>query len=386
MKWSWKVGTFAGISVYIHATFLMLVAWFVLVRWNEAHDLRGVVHGIVLVLSIFACVVLHEFGHALVARRFGIVTRDIVLLPIGGVSTMERIPDNPRQELWIALAGPLVSLAIAAGLFLFGWFAGLPTALSHVTQLAFWGNLSAFISQLMLANIVLAVFNLLPAFPMDGGRIFRALLARRMNYARATQVAATVGQGLAFFLGLLGLFTNPFLLLIALFVWIGAAQEATMAQMKSALAGVPVSQVTVTQFDPVLASDTLASVVQLMLHGTQQDFPVFDNGRLVGLLTRNDLVKALSSSGPDILIENVMRRSYPTVFAYEMLQAALDKLEAGKCHAVLVMDRGVLLGLFTLENLAEFIMVQSALSKSKQMPASKKEEPPDTQHRPRFIA
>ena len=374
MKWSWKIAKFAGISVYIHVTFLLLVAWIVAVQWNEAHNARAVLRGVIFVLSIFACVVIHEFGHALVAKRFGIVTRDINLLPIGGLSRMERIPDNPREELWIALAGPFASLAIAGCLFIFTWAAGLPTALNQVTQLPFWNDLSSFVSQLMFANIALALFNLLPVFPMDGGRVFRALLARRMDYARATHWAANVGQGVALLFALLGLFTNPILLVIAIFIWFGAGQEASLAQVKSMLAGVPVSQVLVTEFHPVSPSDTLGKIVHLILHGTHQDFPVIDNGRLMGLLTYKDVVRALSSSGPDTLVEDVMCRDYAIVSSHDTLQTALDKLEAGNCRAVLVLDREALVGLFTLENLAEFVTLQSALQKSKSTPISAQEE------------
>jgi Zn-dependent protease len=273
MRWSWKLGTFAGIGVHVHATFLILVAWLVLLEWNQGHRGGAVFGGLLFILALFACVVMHEFGHALTARRFGIPTRDITLLPIGGISRMQRIPDDPRQELWIALAGPAVSIAIAAALFALLLATGVRVPFK---RFATWSGAS-FVEQLMFANIVLAIFNLLPAFPMDGGRILRAALARYMDYSRATQVAATVGQGMAFIFGALGLFTNPFLLFIALFVWIGATQESVAVQMKVALVGIPVSEVTVTEFSSLSPSDPLHRAVELMLHGTQQDFPVLED-------------------------------------------------------------------------------------------------------------
>ena len=386
MKWSWKVGKIAGISVNIHATFLILIAWVALEQWGDMHTIFGVSHGIIFVFSLFACVVVHEFGHALVARRYGIVTRDINLLPIGGISRMEGTPSDPKQELWIALAGPLTSLGLAATLYLFLWGAGTPTSLGEVTRLGSWDQISSFAMQLMFANVVLALFNLLPAFPMDGGRILRALLAARMDYAKATEIAANVGQGFALLLGVLGLFGNPFLLLIALFVWVGAAQEATITELKSFLAGIPVGQVTVTEFDPVSASDRLGKVVQLMVHGTQQDFPVIDNGHLLGILTRTDLVKGLSSNGPDTPVGAVMRCDCPTVSSRDMLQTAIDKLGSDECHALLVLDQGTLLGLFTLENLAEFVMLQRALRKSRPTLAAKTNSGSSQEARPRFVA
>ena len=365
MKWSWRLGRFAGINVYVHATFLILIAWLGLTEWRQTHSTRAVGGAVLFILSLFACVVIHEFGHAFAARHFGIPTRDITLLPIGGVSRMERIPDNPRQELWIALAGPLVSLAVAAAIRFFLWAVYAPTPMSQMLQLASWTEIYPFVVQLMVANGLLAVFNLLPAFPMDGGRIFRALLARRMDYSRATRIAANVGQGVAFIFALVGMVGNPFLLLVALFIWIGAEQEAALAEMKFALRGIRVSQVTVTDFKTISPSDTLAHPVQLMLHGSQQDFPVVDAGQLVGILTRRELLSALSKRGPDSSVSNAMRKQYPIISSCDVLQAAVEKLQDPDYHVLPVMDAGKLVGLFTLENLREFVMVQSALSSPK---------------------
>jgi len=362
MKWSWRLGRFAGIDVYVHATFLILIAWLVLTEWQQTHSTRAVVGAVLFILSLFACVVIHEFGHALAARHSGIATRDIILLPIGGVSRMERIPDNPRQELWIALAGPLVSLAVAAALWFFLWAVHAPAPMNQMVQLDSWAKIYPFVAQLMVANGVLAVFNLLPAFPMDGGRIFRAVLARRMDYSRATRVAANIGQGMAVIFALAGIIGNPFLVLVALFIWIGAGQEAALAEMKTALEGIRVSQVTVTDFKTISPSDTLAHAVQLMLHGSQQDFPVVDAGRLVGILTRRELLKALSKSGPDSSVSNAMRKEYPIVSSSDALQTAMEKLQDPECRVLPVMEAGRLVGLFTLENLGEFVLVQSALS------------------------
>jgi Zn-dependent protease len=248
MKWSWRLGRFAGINVYVHATFLLLIAWLVLTEWRQTHSTRAVTGAVLFILSLFACVVIHEFGHALAARYFGIATRDITLLPIGGVSRVERIPDDPRQESCIALAGPLVSLAVAAAIRFFLWAVYAPTPMSQMLLLASWPEIYQFVVQLMVANGVLAAFNLLPAFPMDGGRIFRALLARRMDYSRATRIAANVGQGMAFIFAFVGMFGNPFLVLVGLFIWIGAEQEAVAAKIRVALRGIRVNQVTVADF------------------------------------------------------------------------------------------------------------------------------------------
>src|SRR3989338_8779962 len=209
MKWSTRIGTFAGIDVYVHTTFLILIAWVAFAHWQTGHSAAAAMEGVAFILALFGCVVLHEFGHALTARRFGIKTRDITLLPIGGLARLERMPDDPRQELWVALAGPAVNVVIAAALF---FSLRLTASLWSLSDAARVGG--GVVSQLMWVNVVLVAFNLLPAFPMDGGRVLRALLARRLAYARATQIAATVGQGMAILFGVVGLFSNPMLMFI----------------------------------------------------------------------------------------------------------------------------------------------------------------------------
>src|SRR5689334_24475590 len=273
MKWSWKIGTVAGIGLNVHATFFLLVAWVGITYWIQAGS-AAALEGVAFILALFACVVLHELGHALTARRFGIRTRDITLLPIGGVSRLERIPDDPRQEVWVSLAGPAVNVAIAAALY--AWLL-LSQTLRPLSALTMAGG--PFLERLLLVNVSLAVFNLLPAFPMDGGRVLRALLAMRMDYVRATQVSAHVGQAMALVFGLLGLFTNPFLVFIAFFVWIGAAQEASVVQMRTAMSGIPVSRAMLTDFHSVAPDDPAKRVLELILAGSQEDFPVVDGGQ-----------------------------------------------------------------------------------------------------------
>jgi Zn-dependent protease len=214
-----EAGADSGIDVYVHATFFMVIAWIALLHWNESQSLAAVVEGVGFILTLFACVVLHEFGHALTAARYGIRTRDITLLPIGGLARLERLPAVPVQELWVALAGPAVNVVIA--ILLFGWLQA-SGAWQSADQIGV--TTGAFAERVMFANVFLAAFNLLPAFPMDGGRALRAFLATRMEYTRATQRAAMIGQGMAILFGFIGLQGNPMLIFIALFVWIGAGQ------------------------------------------------------------------------------------------------------------------------------------------------------------------
>ena len=218
MKWSWKLGRFAGIDTHVHASFLLVVLWAAWAAYSGAGTALAMLLGVLFLLAVFGSVLLHEYGHALVARRFGIATRRITLLPIGGVAQLEGQPRTPRQELAIALAGPAVNLVIAAGIFLLGAFTGLASP---------YGLLGS----LMIANLWLAGFNLLPAFPMDGGRALRALLATRIGGARATEIAVQIGKAAAFAFGIVGLFTNPFLVLVAGFVWFAAHAEGKMGRM-----------------------------------------------------------------------------------------------------------------------------------------------------------
>jgi Zn-dependent protease/predicted transcriptional regulator len=354
MPWSWKLVRIAGIDVYVHATFFMVIGWIALVHWNESQSLAAVIEGVGFILALFACVVAHEYGHALTAARYGIRTRDITLLPIGGVARLERIPDVPIQELWVALAGPAVNVVIA--IVLFGWLqaSGAWRAVEGISV-----TTGAFAERVMVANVVLAMFNLLPAFPMDGGRALRALLATRMEYTRATQHAAMIGQGMAILLGFIGLQGNPILIFIALFVWIGAGQEASMVQMKSALAGIPLRRAMLTHFRTLSPTSTLGDAVDLLLTGSQQDFPVVANGRIEGMLTRSDLVKALHERGRNAPVAESMR-ACPTVQASEMLETVFSRLQNRACHTIPVLDNGALIGLVTMDNVGEFLMIHAA--------------------------
>jgi Zn-dependent protease len=356
MKWSWRIGTYAGIGVYVHATFFLLIGWIGLSYWLQEGSLINVVSGVGYVLALFACIVLHEYGHALTARRYGIQTRDITLLPIGGVARLERMPDKPIQELWVALAGPAVNLVIAAGLLV--WLL-VSSSFEPLAQLSMTSG--PFLERLMMVNVLLVGFNLIPAFPMDGGRVLRALLAMRMEYTRATQVAASIGQALAFVFGFIGLFSNPSLVFIAFFVWIGAAQESRMVQMKAALEGIPVSQVMLTGFETLSPDDRLGDAVRLILSGAQQDFPVLENGQVVGILTRGDLLRELQQQGAEIPVTTVMRREFEAADSYEMLEVAFGRLQTCECHTIPVTHDGQLVGLVSMDSVGEFLRIQSAL-------------------------
>lgn len=357
MRWSWKLGRVSGITVQVHWTFLILIAWVVTVHAARGETVAATLGGIVLVLTVFACVVLHELGHALTARRYGITTRDITLLPIGGVARLERMPDDPRQELAVAAAGPAVNVVIAGVLFLLLTAAGVAKGLDATVLVG--GNL---LVQLMWLNVVLVLFNLVPAFPMDGGRMLRAVLATRMAHARATGIAAGIGQGMAVLFGFLGLLRgNPFLLFIGVFVYLGAQAEAHQARTRFALAGVRVRDAMMTRFRALEPTDTLQVAVDELLAGWQQDFPVIEGGRVRGMLVRSDLVKALKAQGAHCPIGQVMRENLLTVHADEPVHAVVTKMRSLGRSSAPVVDGDRLEGLLTLENVGEFLMVSAAL-------------------------
>jgi Zn-dependent protease len=329
VRWSWRVGQIAGIGVYVHATFLLLIAWVAMSHWFASQSLGAAVAGAGFILALFACVVLHELGHALTARRYGVNTRDITLLPIGGVARLERIPEVPRQEALIALAGPAVNLAIVGVLAVCLWIqrGWLPLEKLSVTS-------GPFLERLLVVNGFLAGFNLLPAFPMDGGRVLRAGLATRMPYTRATEIAAGVGQGMALLFGLAELFGNPFLVFIAFFVWLGAAGEASLAQMRAAFQGLPVHRAMVRDFHILAPDDPLDRAVQLTLAGSQEDFPVVETLRGVGILRQGDLITGLQQAGRDAPTERFMCRDFEPVESSELLEAVFGRLEGRECHTV----------------------------------------------------
>jgi Zn-dependent protease len=363
MKWSLPLGRLAGIKLYVHVTFLLLLFWIGLQHWRVEPTAESVVRGVGFILALFGCVVLHELGHALSARRYGIPTRDITLLPIGGVARLERMPEDPRQELVVALAGPAVNVVIALLLFVVLSLTGSREPVESVvteTSIARGG----FFERLMLVNIMLVVFNMLPAFPLDGGRVLRAGLAMRMDYARATRTAATIGQGMAVLFGIVGLMVNPFLLIIAFFVWFGASQESSHAQMKWVLDGATVRDAMLTDFRVLRETDDLAQAVELLLAGSQQDFPVLGNdGGVVGVLTRSALLTALARSGPSGHVDAILQREFLTATPRDSLAALMERLPTVPCRTVPVLEAGSVVGMVTLENLGELVSVRTALGR-----------------------
>jgi stage IV sporulation protein FB len=356
MSWSIPIGTVQGTVTRIHVTFLLFLLWI-----GIAHYLQGgwnaALEGVVFISLLFLCVLLHEFGHIFAAKRYGIATPDVTLLPIGGVARLERLPEAPSQEFVVALAGPAVNLVIAAVLYLV--LGGLlPQGSTEVHNPGV-----GLLARLLSANLFLVLFNLIPAFPMDGGRVLRAFLAHRMGYGPGTRVAAGIGQGLAFAFGLLGLLGgNPILVFIALFVYLAAAAEAQAVQMREVARGVGVAEAMITRFESLSPQSRVEDAVKCLIRTTQHEFPVVDGGgRLRGVLTRDEMIRALRQHGSDAPVVEVMRADIPTIPQGSDLDAALRRMQEGRLPAIGVTDAaGRLIGLVTPENIGEMMMVQAA--------------------------
>jgi Zn-dependent protease/predicted transcriptional regulator len=356
MRWSYTIGRVAGTEIKVHVTFLLLLAFWAFAGYQNGGG-AGAGAALLMLVSLFACVVLHEFGHILMARRFGVRTPDVILLPIGGVARLERIPSEPRQEFLIAIAGPAVTLAIAVLLYLSLAAAGSPPRLGGLqTSL----DLPQFLYR---ANVFLLGFNLIPAFPMDGGRVLRAFLASRMGMVRGTRVAANLGQALALVGGLYGLMSGQEMLaLVAFFVFLGAGAEASAVETRAAGEGLSVSQMMVTQFRTIPVHATLAQAVELLLASEQREFPVVDNlGRTEGILTRDNLIKGLSQRGPNSTVAEAMTAGAPVVSPTLAFDQALDRLRSSGLPAIPVVDAGgALVGLLTLDNVTDLLLVRRA--------------------------
>lgn len=356
MNWNLKLGRYFGVDVYLHVTFLLLLGLVGSAHWLAGRSLEAALGGVVFFGAIFLCVLLHEFGHALAARRFGIGTKDIVLLPIGGVARLERMPERPVQEFWIAVAGPAVNVVIGATLGLGLWLTG---GLVPLTELSTTGG--SFAERLLMVNLFLVLFNLLPAFPMDGGRVLRSLLALRLDFTRATQIAGRIGQGMAVVFALVGLLTNLMLLIIAVFVWLGATREMAAADTRFALGGVRARQAMLTQYQALPPEATLGAATSLLLAGSQADFPVISGGRLLGLLERRHLVDGLKRFGPSARVADVMAREFPTTWPDEPLTSLLARLGDTEYTTIAVLSEDRLEGLLTMENINELLLVKSAV-------------------------
>jgi len=356
MGWTITIGRVAGTEIKVHLTFFILVAFWGMAGYQQGGP-PGAVAACFLLFALFGCVVLHEFGHILMARRFGVRTPDVILLPIGGVARLERIPDEPRQELLIALAGPAVTLGIVVVVYVLLALGG------EAPRFGALDPDGPFLETLMRVNFFLLVFNLFPAFPMDGGRVLRALLASKIGLVAGTRVAARFGQASAVIAGLYALSAGqPLLALISLFVFLGAGAEAAAVETRVAGQGLNVDQMMVTHYRTIPVHATLSDAVELLLSSEQREFPVVDNtGRVEGLLTRDNLIKGISQRGPSSTVGEAMTPEVRAVSPRLGFQEALELLRSSGLPALPVVDEaGRLVGLLTLDNITDLLLVRRA--------------------------
>ena len=356
-RWSFSIGTVKGTSVRIHATFLLLLVWAGIGGWLHGGP-SAALRIVTLIALVFFCVVLHEFGHIFAARRYGVRTPEIVLLPIGGVSRLERIPDEPRAEFVIAIAGPLVTLAIAMALLLVLGRMPSPEEIEEAQ------SVHAMVAQLAYINLALFLFNLIPAFPMDGGRVLRAGLAAWLGHTRGTRVAAGIGQACAMFLGLLGIFSgNVILVLVAVFVYFAAGSENGIVALRDITAGKPARESMIDNFVRLQTSDPVAAAASTLIHTGQNEFPVVDGqGRLAGFLTREGIIHALAGAGAETPIARVMQ-DIPQVSQWTRMDEIVPILAGGAQAVGVAADDGRCLGYITWENLMEELLISQALHK-----------------------
>lgn len=350
------MGKVAGIKLFMHWTFPLIIVWIIFTNLGRGLNSGQVAWAVVFTLTVFICVILHELGHALAAKRYHIQTKDITLFPIGGVARLEKMPDKPIQELIVALAGPAVNFIIVILLFIFLRLTKLPTDLSVVTHISA-GN---FLLSLAIINLWLALFNLIPAFPMDGGRVLRALLSLRLNRVLATNIAAKIGQVLAIVFAFIGFFYSPFLILIALFVFWGATEEAEQMQIQSVLKNRTVAEVTMKQIPVLKRTDTIASAVELLLAGQAKNFLVMDDEQPFGTLSREGIIKALQKHTNDALVEVVADRNLGYIEVAESIESALSQMRVHNYALLLVKKHNQLYGVIDMENILEYIMVLNA--------------------------
>tara|TARA_R110001592_G_scaffold71816_1_gene219298 strand:- start:1069 stop:2214 length:1146 start_codon:yes stop_codon:yes gene_type:complete len=359
MKGVLKIGRVSGIKIEVHWTFTLLLIWVAFLEIQKGSDLNRILLNEALILVLFVCVILHELGHALTAKKFGVKTKNILLLPIGGVATLEKMPEKPAQELWIALAGPAVNVVIAILLLLVVPVRSYFNFDSIVLEeMLYEPTLQNFLFYLFIANVMLVVFNLIPAFPMDGGRVLRALLSFKLGRVSATNIAASIGQGLAFIFFVLGLFFNPFLILIALFIFLGAYGENQMVKQGDLLEGHVVKEATLTNITRLRPSNNLQEVIDILLAGTEKDFVVIENEKILGILTQKDIIKHAKT--PSVLVGDIMQRKFKTVDVTTEIMKVLQSIRKEDSDFYPVVENGQLVGAIDTTNISEFILLKTA--------------------------
>lgn len=352
MGWSLTIGRIAGTEIRLHVTFLLFLAWIGIADYL-AGGTAAALDSMAFISLVFLCVTLHEFGHIAMGRRFGIRTPQVILSPIGGIASMERMPEKPVQELLVAIAGPLVNVAIA--LILIAVF-GL--SLADAAGLDF--ERASLAERLLIVNVTLVLFNLVPAFPMDGGRVLRALLAMRLGPARATAIAARIGQGFAALFVVLGLFYSPILMLVGVFIYLAASAEQQTASFASFASRLRVGDAMEPAPVVLNAVQPVSDAIDALLASPQKDFPVLGpNGQVLGILDRDAMIAALRSSGAGTPVGAAMRPSQPLSASQPLAPAFIAMRSRGAAAETVLDEAGRIAGVLTNDNVAEMMLIES---------------------------
>jgi Zn-dependent protease/predicted transcriptional regulator len=362
MKGSFRIGTIRGIGVFVHWTFSLLIAFIIYINYRTGYNALQTAWSVLFILCVFVTVFLHELGHSFAAKLFNIETKDITLLPIGGVSRLESLPEKPKEELIITFAGPLVNIVLA---FITGLFITFPaTSAALAQELSTGVNGNNFFLNFFIVNIILAVFNLIPAFPMDGGRILRALLSFKFERHIATKIAARIGQFLAMGFILLGFLYNPFLIFIGLFVIMGAQAESKHADSKYSLKGHKVRDVLMKQYITIDAGEPIKTAIALLLDSQSKNFLIMENNEPVGTLNRDQIIKSLSEKGEDAVIHSAMNKHLIYLDVETLLENIFELVYKNKTNLLLVKENNELVGTLDTENLLEFLLIKGVKSKT----------------------
>jgi len=358
MGWSINIGKIFGINFRIHVTFFLLL-FFIFISVLPQHGFQRALLATLFICAVFVCVLIHEIGHSLIARRFGKEAKSITLLPIGGIATIEEMPEKPIQEIAMSVIGPFINLIIAAILYmLVGHWTGIGAP--NLTP----DSAKAFFAGLIGVNIMLAIFNLIPAFPMDGGRVLRGILAIRLDFVQATTTAVFIGQAIAMFFIFFGIFFNWWLAVIGLFLYIGAGSEKQQVVLKSLLNNVPASEAMTTEFVALRPNDTLRKAIEHFHHGCQDDFPVLGDKGIEGVLTRERILASIHEKGLDVLVSEIMDRTFASVDPKMPLDGVYRKLLSNRKTAVAVVDKDSVKGMICLDGISRYFMIKAAMGKT----------------------
>jgi Zn-dependent protease len=363
MKWSLKIAKIAGINVFLHWTFIVLLLGVLAAGIRNVGSTENSLNGFWFILLLFLFVLLHELGHALMGKRFGVKTNHITLLPIGGVAAMEHIPEKPWQEMLIALAGPAVNFVLAFLILIILALSGPVPAISD-----WWSPVSNdnMLYSLFTTNIMLFSFNLIPAFPMDGGRVLRALLSMKFGRYKATNIAVRIGQLLAIGLvlyGLLPTFGNIWMVFIGIFIYLGAGAEGNYESTRSVLSKYKVQDAIMHHFTPLQSKDTIGHAVKILLDGQEKEFVVLEEDAVVGTLTRDEMIEGLGHYGKEAALSEVMHKVVLKLHLQMQLDEVLDQMSDENVHIAPIYENNRLVGVLNRDNIMELLIIDNSQPK-----------------------